>query len=92
MILEKTKKNSKMNDIGHLFFRPYGDSDIKSSDKKIWGLTPPYPTLIVTNDNLCLNLEQIKTSTDFTTVAYFKPSLNSTLSNYYLQGPPSRTS
>ena len=47
-------------------------------------LTPPYPTLIVRNDNLCLNLEHIKTSTDFTTVAYFKPSLNSTLSNYYL--------
>ena len=56
---------------------PYEESDIKSIDKIL-----PYPTLIVTNENLCLNLEQ--TSTNFTTVAYFKPSLNSTLSNYYL--------
>ena len=58
----RLQKNSKKNDIGHLFFRPplpYGDSDIKSSDKKLWGLTPPYPTLIVTKENLCLNLEQI---------------------------------
>ena len=38
---------------------PYGDSDIKSSDKKLWGLTPPYPALKVTNENLCSNLEQI---------------------------------
>ena len=51
---------SKMNDIGHLFFRPsppYRDSDIRSSDKKLWGLTPLYPYLIVTNENFCLNLE-----------------------------------
>ena len=42
-MLGKTKKNSKMNDIGHLTVRPlpYGDSDMKSSDKKPWGLTPP---------------------------------------------------
>ena len=52
-----------MNDIGHLFFRPsppYGDCDIRSSDKKLWGLTPPYPYLIVTNENFCLNLEKYK--------------------------------
>ena len=38
---------------------PYGHNDIKSSDKKLWGLTHLYPTLIMTNENFCLNLEQI---------------------------------
>ena len=55
------KKNSKKNDIGHLYPTPlpYGDSDIKSSDKKLWGLTPPYPTLIVTNEKVRSNSKQI---------------------------------
>ena len=47
------KKNGKGNDIGHFSVRPPypKDSDIKSSDKNLWVLTPPYPTLIVTNEN-----------------------------------------
>ena len=43
-------KNSKVNDIGNFSdtaYGPYGQSAIKSSDIKVWDLTPPYHTLIV---------------------------------------------
>ena len=53
---EDLKKIGKENDIGNFSVR---HSDIKSSDKNIWVLTPTYPTLIVTNENVSSNLKQI---------------------------------
>ena len=62
---------------------PFGNSDIK-----LWGLTPPIPTLIVRNEDFHLNLKQKRTLKLPDTfqirgiILLFTPQLNSNLTIY----------